>query len=293
MVICYKATINRRLTAEEIDLFRELKDWNNQLTNDERHFVSHILAFFAASDRFVDENLVQRVGNEFQIPEARCLYGFQIMMEIIHSETNSPRINSYIKDPIQRQYLFDAIDTIPCIRKKADWAIRRIEDKDSSFPQRLIAFVAVEEIFFSSFFASILWMKKRGLMPCLSFSNEFISRDEGVHTDFACLLFSHINKRPTRQAILDIIKKAVEIEKEFLINGLPNALHELNSTLMKKCIEFVAQRLLVALGKPIFYYSTNPFDFMESIFLSGKTNFFEKRVGDYEKAGVKPLQALM
>ncbi|KAL7270426.1 Ribonucleotide-diphosphate reductase (RNR), small subunit [Rhizina undulata] len=270
--------------AEEIDLSKDLKDWNNQLTNDERHFVSHVLAFFTASDGIVNENLVQIFSNEVQFSEARCFYGFQIMMENIHSETYSLLIDTYIKDPIQRQYIFDAIDTLPCIRKKADWAIRWIEDKDSSYAQRIVAFAAVEGIFFSGSFASIFWLKKRGLMPVLSFSNELISRDEGLHTDSACLLFSHINQHPSRQAILDIIKEAVEIEQEFLIDALPCALG-MNSMLMKQYVDFVADRLLVVIGNPKFYNSTNPFDFMESISFSGKTNF-EKRVGDYQKPGV-------
>ncbi|KAL7266838.1 Ribonucleotide-diphosphate reductase (RNR), small subunit [Rhizina undulata] len=273
-------------TAEEIDLSKDQHDWDHRLNRDERYFISHVLAFFAASDGIVNENLVQRFSNEVQIPEARCFYGFQIMMENIHSETYSLLIDTYIKDPIQRAYLFDAIETIPCIRKKADWAIRWIEDKSSTFAQRLVAFAAVEGIFFSGSFASIFWLKKRGLMPGLSFSNELISRDEGLHTDFACLLFSHLNNRPSQEAILSIIKEAVEIEQEFLTDALPCALLGMNATLMKQYIEFVSDRLLVALGNPKFYNSTNPFDFMESISLSGKTNFFEKRVGDYQKAGV-------
>ncbi|KAL7267935.1 Ribonucleotide-diphosphate reductase (RNR), small subunit [Rhizina undulata] len=263
------------------------KDWNNQFTYDQKHFVSHVLAFFSASDGFVHENLVQRFNNEVQFSEARFFYGFQILMENIHSETYSLLIDTYIKDPIHRQYLIDVIDTIPCIRKKAaDWAIRWIEDKDSSFAQRLLAFTAVEGIFFSGSFTWIFCLRRRGLMPGLSFSNELISRGEGLHTDFACLLFSHINKHSSRQAMLDIIQEAVEIEQEFLINAFPCALLGMNSTLMKQYIDFVANRLLVALGNPKFYNSTNPFDFLESIFLTGKTNFIEKRVGDYQKAGV-------
>ncbi|PWW77527.1 hypothetical protein C7212DRAFT_277478 [Tuber magnatum] len=272
--------------AEEIDLSKDMHDWSDRLNDDERYFISHVLAFFAASDGIVNENLVQRFSNEVQIPEARCFYGFQIMMENVHSETYSLLIDTYIKDPKQRTYLFDAIDTIPCIKKKADWAIRWIEDKDSTFAQRLVAFAAVEGIFFSGSFASIFWLKKRGLMPGLSFSNELISRDEGLHTDFACLLFSHLNKRPSQQAVQDIIVEAVGIEQEFLTEALPCALLGMNSKLMKQYIEFVADRLLLSLGNPKFYNATNPFDFMESISLAGKTNFFEKRVGDYQKAGV-------
>ncbi|KAJ9152120.1 Ribonucleoside-diphosphate reductase small subunit [Pleurostoma richardsiae] len=273
-------------TAEEIDLSKDLHDWNNRMTDDEKFFISHILAFFAASDGIVNENLVERFSAEVQIPEARCFYGFQIMMENIHSETYSLLIDTYIKEPAQRTYLFNAIETIPCIRKKADWALRWISDKDSSFAQRLVAFAAVEGIFFSGAFASIFWMKKRGLMPGLTFSNELISRDEGLHTDFACLLYSHLKHRPSKQLIEDIIVDAVKIEQEFLTEALPCALLGMNANLMKQYIEFVADRLLVALGNEKVYRSTNPFDFMENISLGGKTNFFEKRVGDYQKAGV-------
>ncbi|KAL4866325.1 hypothetical protein BDV12DRAFT_136786 [Aspergillus spectabilis] len=273
-------------TAEEIDLSKDLHDWNNRLNDDERFFVSRVLAFFAASDGIVNENLLERFSGEVQIPEARCFYGFQIMIENIHAETYSLLIDTYIKEPKQRTYLFDAIDTIPCIRKKADWAIRWIQDKESTFAQRLVAFAAVEGIFFSGSFASIFWLKKRGLMPGLTFSNELISRDEGLHTDFACLLFSHLNWRPSNKVVEDIIVEAVGIEKEFLTDALPCGLLGMNSKLMCQYIEFVADRLLVALGNKKYFNATNPFDFMESISLAGKTNFFEKRVGDYQKAGV-------
>ncbi|CAK7269740.1 Ribonucleotide-diphosphate reductase (RNR), small subunit [Sporothrix epigloea] len=273
-------------TAEEIDLSKDLHDWNNRLNEDEKYFVSHILAFFAASDGIVNENLVERFSGEVQVPEARCFYGFQIMMENIHSETYSLLIDTYIKDPARRTYLFNAIETIPCIRKKADWALRWITDEESTFAQRLVAFAAVEGIFFSGAFSSIFWLKKRGLMPGLTFSNELISRDEGLHTDFACLLFSHLNNRPSKKVVEEIIVDAVKIEQEFLTEALPCALLGMNSTLMKQYIEFVADRLLVALGNEKVYRSTNPFDFMENISLGGKTNFFEKRVGEYQKAGV-------
>ena len=273
-------------TAEEIDLSKDLHDWNNRLNDDERYFISHVLAFFAASDGIVNENLVERFSGEVQVPEARCFYGFQIMMENIHSETYSLLIDTYIKEQKQRTYLFNAIDNIPCIRKKADWAIKWIQDKSSTFAQRLVAFAAVEGIFFSGSFASIFWLKKRGLMPGLTFSNELISRDEGLHTDFACLLFTHLNNRPSKQAVQDVITEAVTIEQEFLTDSLPCALLGMNATLMKQYIEFVADRLLLALGNQKYYNSANPFDFMESISLAGKTNFFEKRVGDYQKAGV-------
>lgn len=273
-------------TAEEVDLSKDLHDWHHRLNDDERFFVSHVLAFFAASDGIVNENLVERFSGEVQVPEARCFYGFQIMMENIHSEMYSLLIDTFIKEPKQKQYLFDAIDTIPCIRKKADWALRWISDRESTFAQRLVAFAAVEGIFFSGSFASIFWLKKRGMMPGLTFSNELISRDEGMHTDFACLLFSHLNQRPSKQAVQDIITEAVTIEQEFLTDALPCALLGMNATLMKQYIEFVADRLLLALGNSKFYHATNPFDFMENISLAGKTNFFEKRVGDYQKSGV-------
>lgn len=273
-------------TAEEIDLSKDLHDWNNRLNDDERFFVSHVLAFFAASDGIVNENLVERFSSEVQIPEARCFYGFQIMIENIHSETYSLLIDTYVSDPRQRTYLFNAIDNIPCIRKKADWAIRWIEDKNSTFASRLVAFAAVEGIFFSGSFAAIFWLKKRGLMPGLTFSNELISRDEGMHTDFACLLFQYITSKPSDESVLRIITEAVEIEKEFLSDALPVKLLGMNAELMCQYIEFVADRLLVALGLNKHYKTGNPFDFMENISLAGKTNFFEKRVGDYQKAGV-------
>lgn len=273
-------------TAEEIDLSKDLHDWNYRLNDDERFFISHVLAFFAASDGIVNENLVERFSSEVQIPEARCFYGFQIMMENVHSETYSLLIDTYISEPKQRRYLFNAIDNIPCIRKKADWAMRWISDKNSTFANRLVAFAAVEGIFFSGSFASIFWLKKRGLMPGLTFSNELISRDEGMHTDFACLLFSLLKNKPSLESVKAIITEAVEIEQEFLSDALPCALLGMNAKLMCQYIEFVADRLLLALGNTKAYHATNPFDFMENISLAGKTNFFEKRVGDYQKAGV-------
>ncbi|CAE6399062.1 ribonucleoside-diphosphate reductase subunit M2 [Rhizoctonia solani] len=274
-------------TAEEMDLSKDLHDWDNKLNDNERHFISHVLAFFAASDGIVNENLVERFSNEVQAAEARCFYGFQIMMENIHSETYSLLIDTYIKEPAQREFLFDAIETIPCIKKKADWALKWISDRRSTFAERLVAFAAVEGIFFSGSFASIFWLKKRGLMPGLTFSNELISRDEGMHTDFACLLFSHLRKRPHPETVRRIIVEAVAIEQEFLTDALPVGLIGMNAKLMCQYIEFVADRLLVALGSPKEYNSTNPFDFMDMISLQGKTNFFEKRVSDYAKAGVK------
>jgi len=273
-------------TAEEMDLSKDLHDWNNRLNDNERHFISHVLAFFAASDGIVNENLIERFSNEVQVAEARCFYGFQIMMENIHSETYSLLIDTYIKDVAEREYLFDAIETIPCIKKKADWALKWISDQRSTFGERLVAFAAVEGIFFSGSFASIFWMKKRGLMPGLTFSNELISRDEGMHTDFACLLFSHLKRRPHPDTIRTIITQAVTIEQAFLTDALPVKLIGMNSDLMCQYIEFVADRLLVALGNEKVYNKTNPFDFMDMISLQGKTNFFEKRVSDYSKAGI-------
>lgn len=273
-------------TAEEIDLSKDLHDWDKKLNDDERFFISHVLAFFAASDGIVNENLLERFSNEVQVPEARCFYGFQIMMENIHSETYSLLIETYIRDPDQRTFLFDAIETIPSIKLKADWAFRWITDERSTFAERLVAFAAVEGIFFSGSFASIFWLKKRGLMPGLTFSNELISRDEGLHTDFACLLFSHLRKRPSKETIQAIIVEAVNIEQDFLTSSLPCPLLGINARLMKQYIEFVADRLLVALGNNKYYNVTNPFDFMENISLQGKTNFFEKRVSDYQKSGV-------
>ncbi|PWN48471.1 ribonucleoside-diphosphate reductase small chain A [Violaceomyces palustris] len=273
-------------TAEEIDLSKDMHDWDNRLNDNERHFISHVLAFFAASDGIVNENLVERFSSEVQAAEARCFYGFQIMMENIHSETYSLLIDTYIREPEQREFLFDAVETIPVIKQKADWALKWISDKRATFAERLVAFAAVEGIFFSGSFASIFWLKKRGLMPGLTFSNELISRDEGLHTDFACLLFSHLKKRAHPDTVLKIISEAVEIEKMFLTDALPCALIGMNAKLMCQYIEFVADRLLVSLGNPKHYNSTNPFDFMEMISLQGKSNFFERRVSEYAKAGV-------
>ncbi|KAF4602189.1 Ribonucleotide-diphosphate reductase (RNR), small subunit [Pleurotus pulmonarius] len=273
-------------TAEEMDLSKDIHDWTNKLNDGERHFISHVLAFFAASDGIVNENLVERFSNEVQVAEARCFYGFQIMMENIHSETYSLLIDTYIKDIAERDFLFDAIETIPCIKRKAEWALRWISDQKSTFAERLVAFAAVEGIFFSGSFASIFWLKKRGLMPGLTFSNELISRDEGMHTDFACLLFSHLRRRPHPDVVKRLITEAVSIEQEFLTDALPVSLIGMNAKLMCQYIEFVADRLLVSLGNDKVYNSTNPFDFMDMISLQGKTNFFEKRVSDYSKANV-------
>ncbi len=271
-------------TAEEIDLSQDLIDWAN-LNDGERHFISHVLAFFAASDGIVNENLAVNFLEKVQIPEAKCFYGFQIMMENIHSETYSLLIDTYIKDSKEKDRLFNAIDTVPCVKKKADWALRFIDN--GSFIENIIAFAAVEGIFFSGSFCSIFWLKKRGLMPGLSFSNELISRDEGLHCDFACLLYTkYINNKLPVERVIEIIMEAVEIEKEFVTDSLPVDLIGMNARLMQQYIEFVADRLLVALGAPKQYNATNPFDFMEMISLEGKTNFFEKRVSEYQKAGV-------
>lgn len=270
-------------TAEEIDLSPDLKDWE-RLTNDEQHFVKHVLAFFAASDGIVNENLAVNFMKEVQLPEARCFYGFQIMIENIHSETYSLLIDTYIKDNVEKKRLFNAIDTVPCVQKKAQWALKWINE--GSFAERLVAFAAVEGIFFSGSFCSIFWLKKRGLMPGLSFSNELISRDEGLHCDFACLLYGMLENKLTQERIYEIIRDAVENEHEFVTDALPVSLIGMNSKLMCQYIEFVADRLLVSLGYPKIYNATNPFDFMETISLQGKTNFFEKRVAEYQKAGV-------
>jgi len=274
-------------TAEEIDLSKDLHDWNNSLNDNERHFIEYVLAFFAASDGIVNENIVERFSNEVQSAEARFFYGFQIMMENIHSETYSLLIDAYIKDSTHAKRLFDAIETIPCVKRKSDWALRWISDQQSSFAERLVAFAAVEGIFFSGSFASIYWLKKRGLMPGLTFSNELISRDEGMHTDFACLLFSYMKRRPHPIVVRRIIMEAVEIEQDFLKDAIPVNLIGINFELMKQYIGFVADRLLVALGNEKHYNATNPFDFMDMISLQGKTNFFEKRVSDYSIANIK------
>jgi ribonucleoside-diphosphate reductase beta chain len=271
-------------TAEEIDLSSDLSDWD-KLSDNERYFIKHVLAFFAASDGIVNENLVLNFMREVQIPEARCFYGFQVAIENIHAETYSLLIDTYIKDNAEKDYLFKAFETIPAIKKKADWALRWIEDAPS-FAHRLIAFAAVEGIFFSGSFCSIFWLKKRGLMPGLTFSNELISRDEGLHCDFACLLYSMLEQKLPDTELLAIITEAVRSEQEFVTDALPVSLIGMNAAMMNDYIEFVADRLLVSLGQPKHYKVQNPFPFMEMISLQGKTNFFEKRVAEYQKAGV-------
>ena len=272
-------------TVDEIDLSVDTKDWQ-KLNKDEQHFIKLVLAFFAASDGIVLENLAQRFCTEIQVPEARCFYGFQMMMENIHSETYSILIDTYIEDTQEKQFLFEAIQNIPSVKMKAEWAFKWIESSDS-FAERMIAFAAIEGIFFSGSFCAIFWLKKRGLMPGLTFSNELISRDEGMHTDFACLLYKHINNKLPNERIQYIIDEAVQIETHFVTESLPVELIGMNSGLMNQYIKYIADRLLFTLGVPKKYNVENPFEWMDMISLQGKTNFFEKRVGDYQKAGVK------
>lgn len=296
-------------TAEEIDLAHDMNDWDS-LKPDEQFFIKHVLAFFAASDGIVNENLVERFCSEVQCPEARFFYGFQIMIENVHSETYSLLIDTYVKDKAEKMHLFNALETVPCVRKKAEWALRWIEDS-SRFAERLVAFAVVEGIFFSGSFCAIFWLKKRGLMPGLTFSNELISRDEGMHCDFACLLYSMLEKKLSDAELHSIIGEAVEYEKEFVCEALPVSLIGMNQELMSQYIEFCADRLLVALSAPKLYNATNPFDWMELISLQGKTlvacllnaersaalaarsrgflavrrNFFERRVSEYQACG--------
>ncbi|MEZ4704308.1 MAG: ribonucleotide-diphosphate reductase subunit beta [Bdellovibrionota bacterium] len=281
----YKKSMACFWTAEEIDLYQDLTDWN-RLSEQEKYYISHVLAFFSASDGIVNENLAQRFYSEVQIPEARCFYGFQMAMENIHSETYGLLIDTYIKDASEKLRLLKAIETIPSIQKKAQWALKWI-DSNENFAERLLAFAAVEGIFFSGSFCSIFWLKKRGLMPGLTFSNELISRDEGLHTDFACLLYNqYIQHKPSRERVYELVREAVLLEKEFVTEALPVSLIGMNAKAMTQYIEFVSDRLLRELGYPSIYHSENPFDWMELISLQGKTNFFEKRVSEYQKAGV-------
>ncbi|CAO1351995.1 unnamed protein product [Diamesa serratosioi] len=272
-------------TVEEVDLSKDMTDWEN-LKDSERHFISHVLAFFAASDGIVNENLVERFSQEVTVTEARCFYGFQVAMENVHSEMYSLLIETYIRDPKERNFLFNAVENLPCVKKKADWALNWVSSKSANFGERVIAFAAVEGIFFSGSFASIFWLKKRGLMPGLTFSNELISRDEGLHCDFACLMFKHLLQKPPKERIIEIIDEAVKIEQEFLTDALPVNMLGMNCELMSQYIEFVADRLLGELGVDRVYNTKNPFSFMELISLEGKTNFFEKKVGEYQKYGV-------
>ena len=279
----YKKQVDCFWRPEEIDLSKDTTHWNN-LNNDERHFISMILAFFAASDGIVLENLGIRFMGEVQLSEARAFYGFQIAMENIHSETYSLLIETYIKNQNEKNRLFDALNNFACIKKKADWALKWINDKDSCFATRLVAFACVEGIFFSGAFCSIYWLKKRGLMPGLTFSNELISRDEALHTEFAVLLYNKLVKKIDKFQINQIIEEAVKLEKEFICEALPCRLIGMNALMMSQYIEFVADRLIVQLGYDKIYNSANPFDFMEMISIEGKTNFFEKRVGEYALA---------
>ena len=281
----YKKAVASFWVAEEIDLYPDLDDWN-ALNENEKHFISHVLAFFSASDGIVNENLAMRFYNEVQLPEARSFYGFQIAMENIHAETYGLLIDTYIKDEAKKDYLFKAIDNIPCIKKKADWALKWIYG-NSSFAERLVAFAAIEGIFFSGSFCSIFWLKKRGLMPGLTFSNELISRDEGLHTDFACLLYrNYVQDKPSEARIRELVMEAVEFESEFISDALPVSLIGMNAESMKEYIRFVADRLMRSLGYNNIWDAKNPFDWMELISMQGKTNFFERKVSEYQKAGV-------
>ena len=279
----YKKHVACFWTVEEIDFSKDLDDWE-KLNDREQHFIKNVLAFFAGSDGIVLENLVERFSNEVSIPEVKCFYGFQIAIENIHSECYSLLIDTYIKNEEEKRKLFSGIDEIPCIGQKANWAIKWIKDKKSNFAKRLVAFAAVEGIFFSGSFCAIFWLKKRGLMPGLTFSNELISRDEGMHTDFAILLYSMIKNKLSYDTIKEIINEAVSIEKEFIIDSIPCEMIGMNSKLMSQYIEFVADRLVVQLGYSKIFNSKNPFDFMELISLDGKTNFFERRVSEYSLA---------
>lgn len=282
----YKLSEHSFWTAEEIDLAQDLTDWNEKLNDDERHYIKNVLAFFSSADGIVNENLAENFLKEVQYPEAKCYYGFQIMMENIHSETYSLLIDTYIKDTKEQMHLFNAIETIPSVKKKAEWALRWIGS--DSFAERLIAFAAVEGIFFSGSFCSIFWLKKRGLMPGLTFSNELISRDEGLHCRFATLLHNkYVQNKVSEERIKQIITEAVEIEKEFVTDSLPVSLIGMNAKLMQQYIEYVADFWLVELGCSKVYKSENPFDFMDMISLQGKVNFFEKRSSDYQKVSDK------
>lgn len=280
----YKKAVASFWTTEEVDLAQDVQDWE-KLTSDEKHFVKHVLAFFAAADGIVNENLCARFSTEVMLPEARCFYGFQIAMENIHSEMYSLLIDTFIRDTVEKTRLLRATRTVPCIKKKADWAMRWM-DGARSFAERLVAFAVVEGIFFSGSFCAIYWLKKRGVMPGLTFSNELISRDEGLHCDFACLLYSMLQTKLPADVVHDIVRDAVEHEKEFVMEALPVALIGMNAVTMSRYIEFVADRLVVALGYDAVYGVANPFEWMELISLQGKTNFFERRVGDYQKSGV-------
>jgi len=276
----YKRAEANFWTAEELDLSKDLNDWS-KLNDSEKYFIKNILAFFSASDGIVNENLVERFCQEVKILEAKFFYGFQIAMENIHSETYSLLIDTYIKDITEKNRLFNAIENIPSVKKKADWALKWINDKNSEFATRIIGFAAVEGIFFSGAFCSIFWLKKRGLMPGLCHSNELISRDEGLHTEFAVLMYHNLVNKPSPEVVKDIIMDAVSIEKEFITESLSCELIGMNKNLMNQYIEYISDRLLLMFGLEKVYHSENPFDWMEMISVQGKTNFFEKRVGEY------------
>jgi ribonucleotide reductase beta subunit family protein with ferritin-like domain len=282
----YKKAESSFWTAEEIDFSKDLDDWK-RLSDNERFFIKNIIAFFAGSDGIVLENLVGNFCNEIQIPEARCFYGFQIAIENIHSEVYSLLIDTYIQDPIDKNHLFNAIEEIPCVKKKADWTIKWMSADKSSFAERVVGFAVVEGIFFSGSFCAVFWLKKRGLMPGLTFSNELISRDEGMHTDFAVLIYHMLVHKLSDKALYRIITEAVEIEKNFITESIPCAMIGMNADLMCQYIEYVADRLIVQLGYSKYYNSSNPFDFMQLISMENKTNFFEKRVSEYSLANVK------
>lgn len=281
----YKNAISSIWFSEEIDLHYDMIDWEFKLNDNERFYIKRILSFFVSVDMIINENLAQNFLNEIQIPEIRCFYAFQMFMENIHSETYSILIDTFIKDKIEKERLFNAIETIPCIKKKADWAMKWINGNDS-FAERLYCFLIIEGLFFSSAFCSIFWLKKRGLMPGLTFSNELISRDEGLHADFACLLYSMLSNKLSQERIYEIMSEAVSYEQEFVTDALPVGLIGMNSKLMSEYVEFCADRLIYALGYKKLYNTANPFDFMQLISLQGKTNFFEKRVSDYSKANI-------
>ncbi len=281
----YKKAVASFWTVDEIDLSKDLAHWAG-LSDNERFFIKHVLAFFAAADGIVNENIVERFMAEVTVTEARCFYGFQIMIENVHAEVYSKLIEAYVDDRAEQAALFDAVARMPAVAEKAEWAARWTQDDSASFGERIVAFAAVEGIFFSGAFAAIFWLKSKGLMPGLTFSNELISRDEGLHTDFACLMFSMLDAPPPPDRVREIIAASVAIEKRFLGESLPVGLLGMNAALMGQYIEFVADRLLVALGGERLYGAANPFPFMDAISMDGKTNFFERRVGEYQKAGV-------
>lgn len=281
----YKKAVSAFWISEEVPLDGDVVDWQTKLTQNERFYIKMVLAFFAASDGIVNENLIMNFLQEVQVPEIRCFYGFQQMMENIHSEMYSLLIETLIKDPVEKDHLFRALETIPCIQKKAAWAFKFMNPKNATFAERLVAFVAVEGIFFSGAFCSIFWLKKRGLMPGLCFSNELISRDEGLHCDFACMSFNALDEdeKPSKERVMEILTEAVSIECEFITDAIPVALLGMNSDSMQQYIKFVADRLLGQLNMEKHYHTANPFDWMELISLEGKANFFERRVGEYAR----------